>query len=167
MNWKHNVPPAQECSVSSRKGGEERRRWGRGGEEGNVRRWGGEVWLMTHCVLVYRQNQTAKLMVKQILACCPLRLLFLHCLFINSGCSSSIWAEPPMLYFLPLLVQCMHNRYTVKTHNWIHEVLGLIKHCVTKTVSANTDCSLEYIQRNCLHLKMLQKCLDQQESLNR
>lgn len=53
------------CFQEERRWGEEevRRKGGRGGEEGNVRRWGGEVWLMTHCVLVYRQNQTAKLVV--------------------------------------------------------------------------------------------------------
>lgn len=60
----------------------------------------------------------------------------------------------------------MHYTHTVKSHGWSHEALGLIKHCGTKTVSANTGCSSEYIQQNCLHFEMLQKCFNQQESWN-
>lgn len=153
---------------------EEGRRWeGGGGDEGGGgedRRWwwgGRRRWWwggVAHDTLCFGLQTEPKREASGETDFAPLRFHSPHRLFINSGCSGSIWAEPPTLYFLPLLVQCMHNRYTVKPHSWIH-VLGLIKHCVTETVSANTDCS-EYIQQHWLHLKMLQKCLNQQESLN-
>lgn len=127
----------EKCRRKRWRGEEVRRWWGglRWWREGRIW-WGG--------VATNRTKQQSQWWNRFWLVA-PLRLLSPDRLFINSGCSGSTWAESPTLYFLPLLVQCMHYRYTVKPHSWIHKVLRLIKHCVTKRLSANTDCSIVYI----------------------